>query len=109
PGVPGVAGRHRRGEGAVLRSEKTDAKAGPGANKRSALFLVRFVLLLVAFYAIVASHPVNDAVIVPFTGAIARVSAGILHVLGEKVTVSGTEIRSRRFAVAIANGFHGAP
>jgi exosortase H (IPTLxxWG-CTERM-specific) len=80
---------------------------GAGANKRSALFLVRFVVLLVVFYAIVASHPVNDAVIVPFTGAIARVSAAILNVLGEQVTVHGTEIRSSRFAVAIENGCNG--
>ena len=80
--------------------------AGAGANKRSALFLVRFVVLLVVFYAIVASHPVNDAVIVPFTSAIARVSAAILNVLGEQVTVHGT-IRSSRFAVAIENGCNG--
>ena len=88
----------------------TDAKAGgagAGANKRSALFLVRFVVLLVVFYAVVASHPVNDAVIVPFTGAIARVSASILNALGEQVTVLGTEIRSSRFAVAIENGCNG--
>jgi exosortase H (IPTLxxWG-CTERM-specific) len=81
--------------------------AGASANKRSALFLVRFVVLLVVFYAIVASHPVNDAVIVPFTGAIARASAAILNVLGERVTVLGTEIRSSRFAVAIENGCNG--
>jgi exosortase H (IPTLxxWG-CTERM-specific) len=77
------------------------------ANRRSALFLVRFVVLLVVFYAIVASHPVNDSVIVPFTSAIARVSAAILNVLGEQVTVQGTEIRSSRFAVAIENGCNG--
>ena len=94
---------------------KTPAKTGAGANsphrgaanRRSAFFLIRFVVLLVVFYAIVASHPVNDAVIVPFTSAIARVSAVILNVLGEQVTVNGTEIRSSRFAVAIENGCNG--
>ncbi|HEY1251365.1 MAG TPA: exosortase H [Thermoanaerobaculia bacterium] len=90
-----------------MKSDKAGTKPGAGANRRSAAFLVRFVALLVAFYAIVASHPVNDAVIVPFTSGIARVSAAILNVLGEKVTVQGTEIRSSRFAVAIENGCNG--
>jgi len=99
----------------VKDEPKTPAKTGAGANspprgaanRRSAFFLIRFVVLLVVFYAIVASHPVNDAVIVPFTSAIARVSAVILNVLGEQVTVNGTEIRSSRFAVAIENGCNG--
>ena len=79
----------------------------PGSHRRSILFLLRFLGLLVAFYLIVASHPVNDAVVVPFTGAVARVSAGILNVLGEQVTVIGTQIRSSRFAVEIENGCNG--
>jgi exosortase H (IPTLxxWG-CTERM-specific) len=85
---------------------KTPANPPP-SNRRSALFLARFVGLLVAFYLIVASHPVNDAVIVPFTGAVARVSAVVLNVLGEKVEVNGTELRSSRFAVEIENGCNG--
>ncbi len=83
------------------------AAAPPGSNRRSILFLLRFVALLVAFYLIVASHPVNDAVIVPFTAAVARASAVILNVLGEQVTVLGTQIRSSRFAVEIENGCNG--
>ena len=80
----------------------------PGAaRRRSTLFLVRFVALLVALYFLVASHPVNDAVIVPFTAGIARVSAGVLNLFGERVSVTGTEIRSDRFAVQIANGCNG--
>lgn len=77
------------------------------ANRRSALFLARFLGLLVVFYLLAASHPVNGAVIVPFTSGIARVSAGVLNVLGERVTVSGTEIRSDRFVVEIENGCNG--
>ena len=84
------------------------AEARPdGGRRRSVLFLVRFVALLVAFYALVAWRPVNDAVIVPFTAGIARVSAGALNVLGERVTVTGTQIRSDRFAVEIENGCNG--
>lgn len=83
------------------------AAAKPGANRRSILFLLRFVALLVGFYLIVASHPVNDAVIVPFTAGVARLSAVALNVLGEQVTVIGTQIRSSRFAVEIENGCNG--
>ena len=84
--------------------EKTRAS---GSNRRSVFFLVRFVVLLVGFYVIVASRPVNDAVIVPFTAGIARVSAVLLSAIGEKVSVAGTEIRSGAFAVNIENGCNG--
>ena len=77
------------------------------SNRRSVLFLGRFLALLVGFYFLVAWHPVNDAVIVPFTSAIAHVSAVALNVLGEKVAVSGTELRSSLFAVEIQNGCNG--
>ena len=77
---------------------------GSGARRRSLGFLLRFVVLLVAFYLIVASHPVNDAVIVPFTGWIARASGKVLNVLGERVTVAGTEIQASGFGVNIENG-----
>lgn len=79
----------------------------PERRRRSFGFLLRFLLLLIVFYAIVAARPVNDAVIVPFTGDIARVSASLLRALGEPVAVAGTEIRSPRFAVNIENGCNG--
>ena len=77
------------------------------SNRRSVLFLVRFVALLVVFYVVIASRPVNDAVIVPFTAGVARVSAVLLSGIGEKVSVAGTEIRSGAFAVNIENGCNG--
>jgi len=76
-------------------------------NRRSAFFVARFLALLILAYFVVASHPVNDRIIVPFTAGVARVSASILRALGEHVTVSGTEIRSDRFAVEIENGCNG--
>jgi exosortase H (IPTLxxWG-CTERM-specific) len=76
-------------------------------NRRSLSFLARFVGLLILFYFLVAWRPINDAVIVPFTAAIASVSGGILNVLGERVTVAGTEIRAPGFAVNIENGCNG--
>jgi exosortase H (IPTLxxWG-CTERM-specific) len=76
-------------------------------RRRSLLFLARFLALLVAGYALVAWNPVNDAVVVPFTAAIARVSGVLLNAIGERVSVAGTEIRSERFAVQIENGCNG--
>lgn len=83
------------------------AEKSRSSNRRSVSFLLRFLALLVAFYALVAIRPVNDAVIVPFTAAVARVSAAALNVLGERVEVDGTLIRSGRFAVEIENGCNG--
>ncbi|HYX20855.1 MAG TPA: exosortase H [Thermoanaerobaculia bacterium] len=83
------------------------AAATASPRRRSVLFLVRFVALLVAFYAVIAWNPVNDAVVVPFTAAIARVSGVLLNALGEHVSVAGTAIRSDRFAVEIENGCNG--
>ena len=76
-------------------------------RRKSLRFLARFLALLVVFYFLVAWNPINDAIIVPFTSGIARVSGAILAALGEKVTVAGTEIRSGGFAVQIENGCNG--
>lgn len=76
-------------------------------RRRSIAFLLRFVALLVLFYLIVASRPVNDHVIVPFTAGIARVSGLVLNAIGEKSEVIGTEIRSSSFGVNIENGCNG--
>jgi exosortase H (IPTLxxWG-CTERM-specific) len=84
-----------------------EKSAAPSSNRRSVFFLLRFVVLLVLFYVVVASRPVNDAVIVPFTAGVARVSAVVLSAIGEKVSVAGTEIRSGAFAVNIENGCNG--
>lgn len=87
-----------------MTSERDARKA---ARRRSIGFLVRFCVLLAVFYFVVAFRPVNDAVIVPFTAGIARVSGAVLNLLGEGVAVAGTEIRSPRFAVQIENGCNG--
>ena len=54
-----------------------------------------------------ALRPVNDAVVVPFTAGIAKISAAILNALGERVLVEGTRIHSPAFAVEIENGCNG--
>ncbi|HTR02829.1 MAG TPA: exosortase H [Thermoanaerobaculia bacterium] len=86
---------------------KAESAALASPRRRSLLFLARFLGLLVLFYAVVAWNPVNDTVVVPFTAGIARVSAAVLNVFGEKVSVAGTEIRSDKFAVQIENGCNG--
>lgn len=83
------------------------SKGDAGTRQRSFGFLLRFVLFLVVFYFLVAAKPVNDHVIVPFTGWIARASGTVLNVLGEPVTVRGTEIHSGPFSVNIENGCNG--
>ena len=71
------------------------------------LFLLKFFVILVAAYLVIAWHPVNDHVIVPFTMAITRASAFLLNLLGQAVIVTGTVIGSQRFAVNINNGCNG--
>ena len=71
------------------------------------LFLVKFFGVLLAAYLLIAWNPVNDHVIVPFTAAIAKGSGVLLNLIGQNVAVSGTVIRSSRFAVNINNGCNG--
>jgi exosortase H (IPTLxxWG-CTERM-specific) len=71
------------------------------------LFLLKFFGVLVGAYLLIAWNPVNDHVIVPFTQGIARVSGAVLNLMGQDVTVRGTEIASMRFAVNINNGCNG--
>jgi len=70
-------------------------------------FLLAFAGFLALFYAAIAIHPVNDHVVVPFTAGVARLSAGILNAVGERVSVAGTVISSRTFSVNIENGCNG--
>lgn len=76
-------------------------------NRSPKRFLIVFALLLLLFYAAIAIHPVNDRVVVPFTAGVARVSAGILNAMGERVSVAGTVIAARTFSVNIENGCNG--
>lgn len=87
----------------------TSAPEGSGwrAYKQEIVFLTVFLVLLAAGFSLVALKPVNDHVIEPFTGGIARVSGGVLDLIGQDVTRDGTVIQSPRFAVNIRNGCNG--
>jgi exosortase H (IPTLxxWG-CTERM-specific) len=76
-------------------------------NRREIRFLVLFVVLLAGGFTLISVNWVNDHVIEPFTAGIARVSGATLDLLGQDVSMSGTMIRSPKFAVNIRNGCNG--
>ncbi len=70
-------------------------------------FLILFLTILGISFTVIALRPVNDAIVVPYTAWIARVSGVVLRVFGESATVSGCVVSSPRFAVTIFNGCNG--
>ena len=76
-------------------------------NRRELTFLILFAVLLGGSFTLVSVNWVNDHVIEPFTGGIARVSGATLDLLGQDVRMQGTIIRGSRFAVNIRNGCNG--
>ncbi|HEV7920750.1 MAG TPA: exosortase H [Thermoanaerobaculia bacterium] len=76
-------------------------------RRTQVLFLVRFFLLLAAFYAVVSLEVVDRWFVAPFTHGIAIVSAALLNLIGQHVEVVGTAIRNDAFAVQIQNGCNG--
>jgi exosortase H (IPTLxxWG-CTERM-specific) len=76
-------------------------------QRNQVLFLVKFFVILIGAYLLIAWNPVNDRVIVPFTEGVARVSGAVLQGIGQPVTTTGTVIRSAQFGVNINNGCNG--
>lgn len=100
----------------MIRSRKRPSAPTPGdtpelpfwqRNRRELTFLILFAVLLGGSFTLVSLNWVNDHVIEPFTGGIARVSGAALDLLGQDVRMQGTVIRGRRFAVNIRNGCNG--
>ena len=85
----------------------TPTGGGWRAYQREIQFLVLFVVLLGGGFALIAWQPINDGVIVPFTAAIARVSASVLDLLGQEIRIDGTRVYGQNFAVDIENGCNG--
>ncbi len=86
---------------------ESSAAAGWRAHRREITFLVVFLLLLAGSFTLLAWAPVNDGFVVPFTAGVAKVSGWTLDLIGQEVEMSGTIIRSPRFAVNIENGCNG--
>ena len=76
-------------------------------RRREVVFLAVFLALLGGGFALLAYQPVNDRVVEPFTGLVARASGGALRLLGQPVQMEGTVIRGPSFAVNIRNGCNG--
>ena len=83
---------------------KTSRLAG---YHREIRFLLVFAVVLGGSFAALSWSPVNDHVIEPFTGGIAKASGVALNLLGQNVERQDTMIRSSRFAVNIKNGCNG--
>src|SRR6202035_783001 len=76
-------------------------------HRREITFLVVFLVLLGGGFALISLNWVNDHAIEPFTAGVPRVSGAALNLLGQHVTLQGTVIQGRRFAVNIRNGCNG--
>jgi exosortase H (IPTLxxWG-CTERM-specific) len=76
-------------------------------NRREVTFLALFVMLLAASFTLISVNWVNDHVVEPFTGGIARLSGAALGLLGQHVTMQGTIIQGEHFSVNIRNGCNG--
>jgi exosortase H (IPTLxxWG-CTERM-specific) len=91
---------------AKKQTEKT-APAGWRAYKAEIGFLLFFLLLLGASFTFISLTWVNDRLIDPFTGLIAKASGVALNLIGQDVTREGTQLASPRFRVNIQNGCNG--
>lgn len=71
-------------------------------------FAVVFLLLIITFSIVVRLEAVEQALIVPFTGLVARASHMILNLAGMGTQVAGTILHGEDgFAVNILNGCNG--
>jgi len=76
-------------------------------ERPEARFLIVFLTVLGSSFIVIALNPVNDAIVLPYTAFVARVSGAALRVLGEPAVVTGCVVSSPRFAVTIYNGCNG--
>jgi exosortase H (IPTLxxWG-CTERM-specific) len=76
-------------------------------RKPEARFLILFLAILGASFAVVAVRQVNDSFVTPYTAVVARMSGSALRLLGEDAAVDGCVVSSSRFAVTIFNGCNG--
>lgn len=74
-----------------------------------ARFFVLFVVILVALFAAELTPPVQSAVVLPWTEALTRISAGLITVFDPRVAAFGKILQSTTngFAVSIEAGCNG--
>ncbi|HVS15534.1 MAG TPA: exosortase H [Thermoanaerobaculia bacterium] len=100
------------GKSTAKRPRRKDKRGGEGPAKppldrRQIVFLVAFVLLLGGSFTLLSLNAVDRSFVVPFTAVVARVSGALLDLIGQDVTMHGTQIVSSSFAVDIKNGCNG--
>ena len=84
-----------------------DAPTGWRKYQREIVFLALFLFLLGAGFTLLSLNWVNDRFVDPFTMGVAKTSGFALNVIGQDVTMRGTQIHGSRFAVDIMNGCNG--
>jgi exosortase H (IPTLxxWG-CTERM-specific) len=74
-----------------------------------ARFFTLFVVILLALFAAELTPPAQSAVVVPWTDALARISAGLVTIFDPHVTAFGKVLQSTRngFAISIEAGCNG--
>lgn len=74
-----------------------------------ARFFTLFVVILLALFAAELTAPGQSAVVIPWTDALARISAGLIMIFDPHVTVFGKILQSTRngFAISIEAGCNG--
>jgi len=82
-------------------------RPGKAWRRPEVRFLVLFLTFLGVSFTVIALDPVNDAVVLPYTAFIARISGALLRLFGENATVDSCVVSSPRFAVTIYNGCNG--
>jgi exosortase H (IPTLxxWG-CTERM-specific) len=77
------------------------------SHRQEARFLGIFLAVLIFGFSALAWNPVNDSLVEPFTGWVARASGALLGWMGQDVAMRGTVIESPKFSVNIRNGCNG--
>jgi exosortase H (IPTLxxWG-CTERM-specific) len=74
-----------------------------------ARFFILFVVILVALFAAELTPPVQNAVVLPWTGALVRLSAGLVTLFDSSVVAYGKILQSTTngFAVSVEAGCNG--
>jgi exosortase H (IPTLxxWG-CTERM-specific) len=93
---------------ACLRRVRRDAGPGALAIQRTRFLLV-FIVILVALFAAELTRPVQAAFVVPWTDALARISAGLITLFDPRVAAFGKILQSTAngFAISIEAGCNG--
>ena len=72
-------------------------------------FFVLFIVILAALFAAELTPPVQSAIVVPWTEALVRISAGLITFFDPHVAVSGNVLQSttNSFAISVRAGCNG--